>query len=96
MHEYVNNVSKYVYHGSNVLFLGVLSKPIVTGFTMEDPQDFAKRMYRMMQKGLSLETLELLEPMEVPEEEEEEEEEEDDDELDFDLDDEDEDEHEEL
>ena len=30
MHEYVNNVSKYVYHGSNVLFLGVLSKPIVT------------------------------------------------------------------
>ena len=31
MHEYVNNVSKYVYHGSNVLFLGVLSNPIVTG-----------------------------------------------------------------
>ena len=27
----MNNVSKYVYQGSNILFLGVLSTPIVTG-----------------------------------------------------------------
>ena len=31
MHSYVNIVSKSVYHGSNVLFLGVLSNHVVTG-----------------------------------------------------------------
>ena len=31
MQVYVNIVSKSVYNGSNVLFLGVLSNPIVTG-----------------------------------------------------------------
>jgi heat shock protein beta len=46
-----------------------------SGFTMDDPEGFAKRMYRLMQKGLSLETLELLDPIEVPEPEEEEEDE---------------------
>jgi len=30
MHSYVNGVSKYIYNGSNVLFLGVLSNRIVT------------------------------------------------------------------
>ena len=31
----MNNVSKSVKHGSNVLFLGVLSNPIVTGSTRD-------------------------------------------------------------
>ena len=40
MHSYVNGVSKYVYNGSNVLFLGVLSNRIVT--TPFSGEDYAR------------------------------------------------------
>jgi len=46
-----------------------------SGFEMENPKEFSARMYRLMQKGLSLDSLELLEEIEIPEEPEEEEEE---------------------
>jgi len=64
-----------------------------SGFQMEEPQEFSKRMYRLMQKGLSIESLELLEPIPVPVEEPkkaDDDEEEDDGEVDFDSDDKDE------
>lgn len=48
----------------------------VSGFQLDDPSAFAKRMYRLMQSGLSLESLELAEEVEVPKEEAKEEEEE--------------------
>jgi len=37
-----------------------------SGFSMEDSQEFARRMFRLMQRGLELEDLDLLEPVEVP------------------------------
>jgi heat shock protein beta len=47
-----------------------------SGFQLDDPRDFAGRMYRLMKQGLDLESLELEAEVEVPEDEEEEEEEE--------------------
>jgi heat shock protein beta len=46
-----------------------------SGFQLEDPKDFASRMYRLMKSGLDLDSLELAPEAEVPEDEEEEEEE---------------------
>jgi len=46
----------------------------VSGFQLDDPAAFAKRMYRLMKDGLSLDSLELAEEVEVPKEEEKEEE----------------------
>jgi len=45
---------------------------MTSGFSMEEngPQEFSERMYRVMQKSYGLDSLELLEPVEVPEEEE--------------------------
>lgn len=40
-----------------------------SGFSMEDPKEFASRMYRLMKSGLSLENLELVPEMELPAEE---------------------------
>lgn len=37
-----------------------------SGFEMDDPKDFATRMYRLMKSGLSLENLELLPEVELP------------------------------
>ena len=37
-----------------------------SGFSMDDPKDFAARMYRLMGKGLSLASLELLPEIELP------------------------------
>jgi heat shock protein beta len=47
-----------------------------SGFTMDAPQDFAGRMYRLIKGGLNLDTLDLVDEIEIPEEEDEEEEEE--------------------
>merc|ERR1712146_465531 len=44
-----------------------------SGFDMENPKEFSQRMYRLMQSGLSLENLNLVDEVEIPEEEEEEE-----------------------
>merc|ERR1740117_519458 len=52
-----------------------------SGFTIEDTASFAKRMYSSVASGLSLDSVELLDEMEVPEEVEEDEED------DLDLDD---------
>jgi heat shock protein beta len=40
-----------------------------SGFAMDDPKDFAVRMYRLMRTGLKLDSLELLPELEVPAEE---------------------------
>ena len=37
-----------------------------SGFTIEDPKDFATRAYRLVAKGLALPSLELLPEMELP------------------------------
>ena len=37
-----------------------------SGFSMDDPKDFAARMYRVMGKGLSLASLDLLPEIELP------------------------------
>merc|ERR1712146_777996 len=42
-----------------------------SGFDMENPKEFSQRMYRLMQSGLSLENLNLVDEAEIPEEEEE-------------------------
>jgi len=42
-----------------------------SGFNMEDPKDFAGRMYRLMRTGLQLDNLDLLPQLEVAVEEEE-------------------------
>jgi heat shock protein beta len=42
----------------------------VSGFQLDDPAAFAKRMYRLMQSGLNLESLQLADEVEVPKEEE--------------------------
>jgi len=49
-----------------------------SGFSMEDSQEFSRRMFRLMQRGLNIDNLDLYEPVEVPatvESEEDEEEE---------------------
>jgi len=46
----------------------------VSGFQVEDPAAFATRMYRLMQDGLSLDSLDLAEEVEVPKDEPKEEE----------------------
>jgi len=63
-----------------------------SGFAMNEPREFAARMYTLMKDGLSLDSLELEDEIEIPEEEEEEEEE---DEADVNLDEDDEEEEEE-
>jgi len=45
---------------------------INSGFDFGNPKDFSQRMFRLMQSGLKLESLDLLDEVEVPEEEEEE------------------------
>lgn len=65
-----------------------------SGFTMEDTGAFAGRMYALMQKGLDLESLDLDDEVQVPDEPEEEEEDEDD--VDLEEEEEDEDEEEET
>ena len=47
----------------------------VSGFALDDPAAFAGRMYRLMQTGLDLTSLDLEPEVEVPEEKEEESEE---------------------
>ena len=42
MHSYVNIVSKSVFNGSNVLFLGVLSNHVVTGWDAEEAVEKAR------------------------------------------------------
>jgi len=42
-----------------------------SGFAMENPVEFAQRMYRLMKTGLSLDNLDLLPEIDIPEEEEE-------------------------
>jgi heat shock protein beta len=54
-----------------------------SGFSMDESKDFSSRMYRLMQRGLELESLDLQEPIEVPAEEKEAEDEEDEDFEDF-------------
>merc|ERR1712137_224181 len=44
----------------------------VSGFQLDDPSAFAKRMYRLMKTGLSLDSLDLTDEVEVPSEEEKE------------------------
>jgi len=68
-----------------------------SGFAMDEPREFAVRMYELMKQGLNLDSLDLLEELEVPDEPEEEEEEDDDEvDLDEDEDEEEEEGHEEL
>ena len=56
---------------ANILFDSALMN---SGFMITEPEDFAKRVYFMMQRGMSLENLDLLPEIEVTPEEEEEEE----------------------
>jgi len=49
-----------------------------SGFQLEDPKEFAVRMYRLMKNGLDLDSLDLAPELEVPDDPEEEDEEEDD------------------
>lgn len=46
---------------------------IASGFDMGDPKEFSSRMYRLMQSGMKLDSLDLLEEIEIPEEDDEEE-----------------------
>jgi len=48
-----------------------------SGFAMDDPKEFAERMYSLMKQGMNLDSLDLEPEIEVPEEEEEEKKEED-------------------
>merc|ERR1712072_1254552 len=56
-----------------------------SGFNMDAPKDFAGRMYRLIKGGLNLDSLDLVDEIEVPEEEEEEEDEEEEEEEDADA-----------
>merc|ERR1711871_1900143 len=47
-----------------------------SGFNMENTNDFSQRMYRLMKRGLNLDSLELLDEIDITEQEEDEEEDE--------------------
>jgi len=61
-------------NAKNIAWLLYDTAVLHSGFTMEDPQEFAGRMFKLMKEGLELDSLELEDEIEVPEEEEEEEE----------------------
>ena len=72
----------------NLAWLLFETASLNSGFQLEDPASFSQRMYNLMKTGLSLDSLDLVDEVEVPEEDEAEEEDDDAE----DLDDEDEDE----
>jgi len=57
----------------NIAWLLYDTAVLHSGFTMENSQEFAGRMYKLMKDGLNIDSLELEDEIEIPEEEEEDE-----------------------